>query len=103
VTDEENGLSQFQSEYHAVSPSVEFFCTGGGCEAARKGLSILEEKGLWIFGIGILCSAMVLDRLGPVGIELGNVKKRVKRAKRPMLTSRKETRRGAKRMGRPKM
>jgi hypothetical protein len=105
VTDEEKGLSHFQSEYHELSPYVEFFCTGGGCEAARKGFKMLEEKGLRSlgrFGIETLWSAMVFERLGPVGIELGKVTKRVNKAKRPMPTRRREMRRGARRIGRPK-
>ena len=35
-----------------------------------------------------------MDKLGPLGMELGRVKKRVNRAKRPRVTRRKEMRRG---------
>jgi hypothetical protein len=31
VIEEENGFSHFQSEYHLLSPRVEFDCSGGLC------------------------------------------------------------------------
>lgn len=95
MIDEEKGLLQFQFEYHELPPYVEFFCSGGLCDAGRKGFSMLDENLSLYFGIENLWSAIDLDKLGPVGIALGSVKRRVNRANRPTRTRRKETRRGA--------
>lgn len=65
VTDEENGERQFQFEYQELPSEVEFACSGGLCDAGLKGCRMLAENGLETFGMGILWSARVLDRLGP--------------------------------------
>ena len=72
VTDEENGLSQFQLVYHDDSSLVLFFWTGGGCAACRKGLRILGERVFGNFGRDILWS-INLPNEGSVGIEFGSV------------------------------
>lgn len=58
---------------------------------------MLDEILSLYFGMENLWSAIDLDRLGPVGIELGKVKRRVNKANKPTRTRRKENRRGANR------
>ncbi len=88
VVAEENGLLQFQLEYHELPPYFEFFCSGGLCDAGRKGFSLSVY-----FGKVNLWSARDLERLGPAGMALGNAKKSVKRAKTPRPIKRMDIRR----------
>lgn len=76
---------------------MEFFWTGGGCAACLKGFRMLAENESLNLGIEILWSAKLFDKLGPVGMEPGNVKKSVNRANSPTLTRRREIRRGPRR------
>lgn len=99
VTDEENGERQFQCEYQELPAYVELACSGGLCAAGLNGFKMLEEKGLWTFGIGILWSASVLEMPVPLGMELGSVIKRVNRAKIPRPASSSGSRRGERRIG----
>jgi hypothetical protein len=93
VTDEENGLSHFQSLYHDASPSVLFFWTGGACAACRKGFKILGENVFESLGIAILWSVN-LPSDGPAGIEFGSVNTSVKTANSAIVASRIAMRRG---------
>jgi len=88
VTDDENGLSQFQLLYHVDSPLVLFFWTGGLCAACRNGLRILgDESCFGSFGRDTLWSVN-LPSEGPDGIEFGSVKTSVITAKTAIVPSR---------------
>jgi len=87
VTDDENGLNQFQLLYHDASPLVLFFWTGGACAACRKGFRILGESVFGSLGRDILWSVN-LPREGPAGIEFGSVKTSVKIANTAIVPSR---------------
>ena len=87
VTDEENGLNQFQLLYHDASPLVLFFCIGGGCAAGLKGFRMLGENVFGILGRDILWSVNLLSE-GPAGIEFGRVKTSVKTANTAMVPKR---------------
>jgi hypothetical protein len=88
VTDDENGLRQFQLACHFDSPLVLFGATGGACAAGRKGLRMLGEDNCFgSFGRDILWSVN-LPSEGPDGIELGRVKTSVMTAKMEIVPSR---------------
>ena len=88
VTEDENGLSQFQLLYHFDSPLVLFFGNWGACAAGPKGLRMLGEDNCFgSFGRDILWSVN-LPSEGPAGIELGRVKTSVITAKMEIVASR---------------
>lgn len=104
VTEEENGLNQFQLLYHVDSPFVLFFWTGGACAACLNGLRMLGEGNcLGSFGRDILWSVNLLSE-GPEGIEFGRVKTSVMTANTAIVPSSTAIRFGAiEGTGRPKM
>lgn len=55
---------------------------------------MLDENLSLYLGMENLWSAIDLDRLGPVGMPFGSVKRSVNRANKPTITRRKEIRRG---------
>ena len=79
--------------YHDASPLVLFFWTGGACAAGLKGLRMLGDSFLGIFGIDILWSVN-LPSDGPAGIEFGSVNTRVITANTAIVPRRTAIRRG---------
>jgi hypothetical protein len=96
VTEDENGLSQFQLLYQLASPLVLFSWTGGVCADSWRrndAVSLGSEKP-W--------PSVTLDKDGP-GTEVGKVKNNVTSAKTAMLPNSCATRRGVSGgIGRPK-